>query len=276
MGLTAQDGELFIREVSKVTGMNWQYYRDAYILRRIEYRMDRCGIEDPSEYLAFLRENYTECKLLIDDIGINVTEFFRDIDFYQLLNSDILPAIIERKQAASGNHIRVWSTCCATGEEPYSLAMIFKEILPGDTALRVTIHATDIDEVALQTAHAGIYSLRKLATVSDHLREKYFQKAADGSDRYAISKDLKEMVRFKRMDLISGAPLAMMDLVLCRNMLIYIKRSLQPMLFKKLYESLVPGGYLALGKTETIPEEFADRLTVVHQSARIYGKGRYE
>jgi chemotaxis methyl-accepting protein methylase len=264
--------EALLRRFSELTHLDLHYYKAQYLQRHIDSRMERCRIGCCADYITYLENNSDELKELIGSIGVNVTSFFRDPDVYRTLATDVVPKIIEAKDSRNERRIRIWSTSCATGEEPYSLAIILCEIL-GDRREEYgpSIFATDIDEAALERAQAGRYESDKLAPVSDRLRQNYFLPAGAGGG-CQVQPVLQRLIRFKRHDLIGGAPISMLDLALCRNMLIYIKHDWQVTIFENLYRALRNGGYLVLGKTETLPRECMDRFRVVNQTERIYQK----
>jgi chemotaxis protein methyltransferase CheR len=264
------DAVAVIKEISRYTGINGKYYNETYLLRRINYRIERCGMSGISEYIAYLRKNAAEPRKLVDSIGVNVTAFFRDPDVYDVIGRRVLPRLIALKRETRSSRIRIWSTCCATGEEPYSLAIILRELLDDEERLRNTaVLATDIDDEALKTAVKGRYDAEKLAVLSSTLKRRYFA-APHGDETYEVHDDIKRLVRFRKHDLIGAPPLSMMDMVVCRNMLIYVKHDMQPLIYEKLCNALAPGGYLVLGKTETPPVEFLNRLETVNLAARIY------
>lgn len=258
-----------IRDLCRHTGINWVYYRKNYLFRRLEYRMQKCGIGDYREYIRNLRGNRLEIKELTDSIGVNVTAFFRDREVFELLGNEVLPVMLSAKREAGGEGLHIWCAGCATGEEPYSMSMILNEMLGGETEGN-KITATDIDEAALNFAKKGCYTSERLILVSDRLIEKYFTRPDEII--YEATERLKAPVKFKRHDVIGLPPVSMTDIILCRNMLIYIKPEYQLPLFDKFYASLARGGFLVIGKSESLPKEFYDKFAPFNQDERVYRK----
>lgn len=264
-----EEGSL-IREISQYTGLDGNYYNEDYLLRRIRYRIELCGLNDAGQYLAYLSKNAAEARNLIGSIGVNVTGFFRDRSMYDVLSRRVLPQMIARKRNKMPAKLRIWSTCCATGEEPYSLAIILRELLAdSDKQYDTTIYATDIDEEALITAVLGRYRDEKMSMLSPALKERYFAPARE-KGTYAVSDSVKRLVLFRKLDLISESPFNRMDMVVCRNMLIYVKRDRQLPIYEKLCAALDPGGYLVLGRSENPPASIMKRLEVYDVNERIY------
>jgi chemotaxis protein methyltransferase CheR len=262
--------ESLIRYLCAKTGVRWEWYRQGYLLRRIEGRMRHCRSHSYDEYLRYLRANPEESRLLTDTIGVNVTEFFRDGDVYDALSGTVLPAVLAAKKAAGSRTVRIWSTCCATGEEPYSLAISIAELLEKDDDFRVTIFATDIDAEAMAAGQRGTYAAEKLKAVSGRRLSSFFTRPA--KETYRVRDEIRSMVSFRRHDLISDVPLSLMDLTVCRNMLIYVQDEYQETIFRKLHDSLVHGGCLVLGKTERMPPACAGLFKEVNLPLRMYAK----
>jgi chemotaxis methyl-accepting protein methylase len=268
------DAVAVIKEISRYTGINGKYYNETYLLRRINYRIERCGMSGISEYIAYLRKNAAEPRKLVDSIGVNVTAFFRDPDVYDVIGRRVLPRLIALKKETRSSRIRIWSTCCATGEEPYSLAIILRELLAdSDKQYDTTIYATDIDEEALITAVLGRYRDEKMSMLGPALKERYFAPARE-KGTYAVRDSVKRLVLFRKLDLISESPFNRMDMVVCRNMLIYVKRDRQLPIYEKLCAALDPGGYLVLGRSENPPASIMKRLEVYDVNERIYAPVR--
>ena len=217
--------------------------------------MQAAGITDFTNYLDLLEVDPQEFTRLFNTILINVTTFFRDgPPVWDYVAQDVLPAIIQ--QSETTRPIRVWSAGCASGAEAYSVAMLLAEALgPDRFRERVKIYATDVDEEALGEARQGAYPDGAVEDVPPALREKYFDRVGE---RYVVTRDLRRSVLFGRHDLIQDAPISRIDLLLCRNCLMYFNAQAQSRIFAKFRFSLREGGVLFLGKAETLITRAAD------------------
>lgn len=243
------------------------YYNEAYLSRRVAARMRRRETDDYGEYLSLLRGDAAERVELMDALTISVTSFFRNPEAWAAVQAAL------RDLADTRRRVRCWSAACADGREPYSLAMLALSD-PEVTGRRVAIEASDISEPALEAARRGVYEDTRTSDLSGELDrlddvEEYVDR--DG-DRFAVSRRVKRRVTFDRHDLVRDGPKAAKDLVLCRNILIYIDGEHKPAVFETLVESLADDGYLVLGKTETVPPGFRDRLEPVDKRNRLYRK----
>src|SRR5579875_161212 len=201
------------------------------------------------EYHDYLYAHPEEVGELVKAFLINVTQFFRDPEAFAYLRSEILPPII--MQARERDRVlRLWAAGCASGEEPYSLAMLLTDLLGAELPeWSVKIFATDVDEAAINFARRGLYSENLLKTVPAEYRERFFERVDQG---YRISKTLRQMIIFGQQDLSRSAPFPRIDLVLCRNVLIYFTPQLQDYVLNQFAFSLYPNGYLFLGKAEAV------------------------
>jgi chemotaxis protein methyltransferase CheR len=244
-------------------------YKEKCLKRRIDVRVRATGAHTYLDYMAVLKKDPTEYDRLFDTLTINVTNFFRDKSTYRVIEKTVIPELISSKKKEGKRIIRVWSAACASGEEPYSMAILFNKILGeriGDYL--ISIYATDIDEKVMEKAKRGEYGAGNLSKVDEKILKQYFNRNL----KYSLKKEIKQMVRFKRHDLISDRPLAHLDIILCRNVLIYFSRDLQVKLFDKFYEGLNRGGYLILGKTESLAGETVKLFQPVSIRERIYQK----
>ncbi|MFL5692371.1 MAG: CheR family methyltransferase [Ktedonobacteraceae bacterium] len=238
-----------LRQVSRQASIDFQHYKTSTILRRISRRMVVTHNRTMQEYLEDLKMHPAEVGELVKAFLINVTQFFRDPDAFAYLKSDILPQLIT--QARERNRVlRVWTAGCATGEEPYSLAMLLTDLLGAELPeWSVKIFATDLDETAVTFARRGLYSENLLKGVPPEYRDRFFERVDHG---YRVNKTLRQMVIFGQQDLAKNAPFPRIDLLLCRNVLIYFTPELQDYVLNRFAFSLSPGGYLFLGKAETV------------------------
>ena len=187
-----------------------------------------------------------------------------------MLRNKIIHEIVSQKQAEGAKKIRAWSCGTASGQEAYSIAILFREALGNRTKdFDIKILGTDIDKDTLEKAPWGSYDKRTLRKMGPHILFKYFTRF---QDRYVVSDRVRVLVSFKRHDIVSGIQKRGMDLVLCRNLLIYFEKELQEQVLNNLHTALNPGGFLILGKTETIPEQMRDYFEVVDLTERIYRK----
>ncbi|MBI2519758.1 MAG: PAS domain S-box protein [Bdellovibrio sp.] len=230
----------------KSTKVDFSNYKHATLKRRIERRMMVRQTKDLDAYASYLQEHPEEIEALFGDILINVTEFFRDPKSFKALTDRIFPSLMKRREARTP--IRIWVPGCSTGEEVYSLAILLLEFL-GDASTRkpIQIFATDISEQVLQVAREGVYSVDIESTVSKQRLEKFFSKIEKG---YKIRKEIRELCLFSKHDMTRDPPFSKIDLVSCRNVLIYFAPVLQKRVLSIFHYALNPGGFIWLGKSE--------------------------
>jgi two-component system CheB/CheR fusion protein len=229
-------------------GHDFRGYKHKTFLRRVQRRMQVLRLADIEDYVQHLRQDRTEAALLFRDLLIGVTNFFRDADAFQVLEKEVIPTLFEGKGA--GDAVRVWVPGCATGEEVYSIAMLLAEhaqslhVLP-----RIQVFATDIDERALEVARAGRYPANLLNDVPpDRLRRHFIE---DGAS-YVVRKEIRDLCIFSAHSVVRDPPFSRIDLISCRNLLIYLGAELQGQVIPVFHYGLRPGGYLFLGVSETI------------------------
>ena len=230
------------------TGHDFSNYKRATILRRIERRINVLGLASLIAYANFLNENPEETQSLLKDLLISVTNFFRDRDAFHYLETSVVPRLIQNKKA--DEPLRIWIAGCATGEEAYSVAMLLAEQLEGrKEAPLVQIFATDIDETALATARDGWYTLNDAADVSPDRLRRFFTPEAEG---YRVKKDLRENILFALHNVIKDPPFSRLDMITCRNMLIYLNGTAQNRVMETFHFALKPGCFLFLGSSESV------------------------
>ena len=235
--------------VSRQTSIDFRPYKTSTILRRIGRRMTVTRNRNMLDYAEYLKAHPEEIRELVKSFLINVTQFFRDPDAFAFLKSDILPKLVAQARERD-RVLRFWTAGCATGEEPYSLAMLLTDLLGAELPeWSVKIFATDLDDAAINFARRGLYSENLLKGVPAEYRDRFFERADHG---YRISKTLRQMVIFGQQDLSRSAPFPHIDLALCRNVLIYFTPELQEYVLNQFAFSLSDGGYLFLGKAETV------------------------
>ncbi len=255
-------------QVRQQTGIDFSQYKSPTILRRLHRRMAASGAETLNGYLEVLHRHPEEYQHLVASFLINVTEFFRDPALFTYLQERIIPDIIERAGTREAPHeIRIWSAGCSTGEEPYSIAMLLADALGPDVLqFTVRIFATDIDADAVAFARRGRYPVGMLASVPEKLRTRYFT-PVEGS--YEIVKSIRTMLVFGEHDMGQRAPFPHIDLVFCRNVLIYFTPELQLHALQLFAFSLRDGGYLVLGNAESA-SALAVNFGQVHSHLRVY------
>jgi two-component system CheB/CheR fusion protein len=230
------------------TGHDFSGYKASTILRRIQRRMNVHQIEDMSNYVAYLQRNLEEVKTLFRELLIGVTNFFRDSEAFDVLKAKVLPILLENKPY--NQSLRAWVPGCSTGEEAYSLAIILREFMDElNREVNVQIFATDIDNESIEKARMGTYPGDIAADVSPERLRKFFERE---DDSYRINRGIREMLLFAAQSVIKDPPLTKLDLICCRNLLIYLNTDLQKRLLPLFHYSLNPDGILFLGSSETI------------------------
>lgn len=229
-------------------GFDFREYKEASLARRIRARMSQMHVDGFNDYVRYLDRHPNEYAPLIDTILINVTGFFRDPEAWQVLRRDVLPKIVD--DAATSRNIRVWCAGCSSGEEAYSAGIAVAEALrERSRGYDVKIYATDVDEEALASARAGLYRLDQLKDVPSELVERYF--TPDGQ-AYRVSRDIRRWCLFGKHDVAHDPPLSHVDLLICRNVLIYFDAPLQERTLPSFDYALRPHGFLFLGKSESL------------------------
>src|SRR5215208_2584387 len=234
--------------VKRTRGFDFTGYKRSTIDRRVAKRMGELGLESYDDYVDHLELHPEEFEALFNTILINVTGFFRDASTWDHLASDVVPQLLASRPPDAA--IRVWSAGCASGEEAYTVAMVFAKAL-GESAFvnRVKIYATDIDEEALETARHGTYPARAVEDVTREALERFFERS---DQRYTFRRDLRRAVIFGRNDLVQDAPISRIDLLVCRNTLMYFNGQTQARILARYHFALTEGGYLLLGRAETL------------------------
>ena len=240
--------EQVLHHLRQTRGFDFTAYKRTSLMRAVARRMQAVGVETFDEYLDYLQVHQDEFAALFDTILINVTSFFRDPEVWSFLRTEVLPPLIRDRNQAEP--IRVWSAGCASGEEAYSLAIALSELL-GDKPLRehVKLYATDADDGALTQARSATYTDRQVQDVPPELLARYFDRSGD---RFAINRDLRHALIFGKHDLVQDAPISKVDLLLCRNTLMYFNGEAQTQILSRFYFSLNPRGVIVLGRAEML------------------------
>ncbi len=264
-------------EILHATGLDLRGYRRPTLERRFAARMAKLGVEDPSEYMNLFLTDKVECVRLVDSLVVKVSSFFRDPIVFEILAQSVLPSIIQRKSRGQTQSLRVWCAGCATGEEAYSIAAVICDALKDDLARwGCFIFATDVSESALATARKGVYPREQLEQTKLGTIDRHFIVRDAG---YEVAPSLKNMIRFSYDDLLSQERMAPVDsifgtfdLVLCRNVLIYLDDDWQDRVLYKLYKSLSLEGYLVLGSSECLSEGLKPVFHTLDHHNRIFVK----
>jgi len=249
------------------TGNDFSLYKKNTVYRRIERRMAVHKIERISSYVHFLQENPKEATILFKELMIGVTNFFRDAPVWEKLKETIFPNIFSTLQ--EGSVLRAWVPGCSTGEEAYTLAMIFKEALEKNKpqeGFSLQIFATDLDNEAIETARRALFPLNIVSDVSPARLTRFFNKTEEG---YRVNAEIREMVVFANHNIIMHPPFTKIDIISCRNLLIYMDTELQKKIFGLFYYSINPDGYIILGSAETLGTQSA-LFTTVDSKLKIF------
>lgn len=265
----AESTERVLREIMVIlrtrTSHDFRHYKRATILRRIERRLQVNGLTELQEYRDYLHEHPEETPLLLQDMLISVTNFFRDSEAFEALRTEVIPHLVQNR--STNEPIRIWSAGCATGEEAYSIAMLLQEASErGNEAVPYQVFATDIDERAISLARIGLYPESIVADVDAGRVRQFFTKDAS---HYRVKKELREHVLFALHNVLSDPPFSRLDMVCCRNLLIYLDREAQIDVLRTFHFALRPGGFLFLGSSEAA-DSVTNLFTVVDKKARIY------
>jgi two-component system CheB/CheR fusion protein len=253
--------------VKDTRGFDFTGYKRSSIQRRVAKRMSEIGVETYDDYVDYLQLHADEFAQLFNTLLINVTSFFRDAPMWEYLASEVVPQLIAARPPDSP--LRIWSAGCASGEEAYTIAMVLARVL-GEDAFRerVKIYATDVDEEALDTARMAAYAPRQVEDVPREALDRFFERT---DQRYVFRKDLRRSVIFGRNDLVQDAPISRIDLLVCRNTLMYFTADTQSQILRRFHFGLDEEGVLLLGKSEMLITH-ADLFTPIDLKRRVFRK----
>lgn len=250
-------------------GIDFSYYKPNTVGRRIERRLQLCGCADLGEYLALLKQRPDEANSLYKDLLIGVTKFFRDKEAFEVLSKTIVPQILSNLPV--GEELRVWASGCATGEEAYSIAIIISENLSTlGRPVDVRIFATDVHKESIDFASAGIYEAESLENVEPERQQRFFNKVGERSQ---VSQALRKMIVFAPHNLIKDAPFTKLDLISCRNLLIYLQPQAQRKALSLFHFGLRRGGFLFLGPSESTGE-LEEEFEAIDKQNKFFRKRR--
>ncbi len=260
-----------IRRILKaMTGLRLDNYKSSCVKRRIAVRMSTVGCETAEEYVEYLHTEKSEPGILAKKLTIHVSKFFRNPSTFTKLREKVLPALFSHCTQEGRRSLFLRSLGCAAGEEPYTLAIMLKDHFPEELSrFSISIHGTDIDNDVLRLAENAVYGEESLDEIPPEVRERHFR-FKDGT--YHLDPRIREMVSFAHGDLARSPGKATTDLILCRNVLIYFERSSQESIISSFAESLREGGFLVLGRTETMMSGVRELFRPVCHAERIYRK----
>ena len=259
-----------MEKITRDSGFRCASYKDKCLRRRIAVRMRAKGADTAHEYAGVLDTDPREYERLLRSLTVNVTKFFRNPETYAAVEKKVIPEL----WAANSGGLRVWSAGCASGEEPYSVAVLFhkyaQETDSGAQLSKVDILGTDIDDEVLGEAERAFYAESALVETPLTLRDRYFPQVAG---LHTMVPEVRKLVRFANDDLLSfRPPVSDVHLILCRNVIIYFEREAQDKLFAEFYRVLAPGGFLVLGKVETLLGDARSSFEPVNARERIFRK----
>ena len=261
-----------LEKVQRDAGYDFLEYKRGTVTRRLERRLRATGAETYLDYMQFLDTHPEEYQKLADDLTIKVSGFFRSSYTFQQVARLVLPELVSYKRDQGKRSLRFWSTGCARGEEPYSIAILLAQFLGNRRQdFDISIYAADISRQALQEAQAGVYSSREVEGLTPTVLKSYFTRCDKG---YMVKADIRQMVSFSYFDLtsITRQPYVNLDCIFCCNVLIYLRSQLQERVLSRLYDSLAAPGYLILGEVETPASSLREKLECLDTKAKIYKK----
>ncbi|MBR6238903.1 MAG: protein-glutamate O-methyltransferase CheR [Lachnospiraceae bacterium] len=236
------DYDAFTQDILKLTKIDLSFYKQAQMKRRIDTHISKSPAKDYAGYIEVLKKDKKALDEFVEYITINVSEFYRNPDQWEILTKRIFPMLIDK----FGQSLNIWSAACSTGDEPYSLAMALSEFVP---LSRIRITATDISDEVVAKAKIGLYGEKSIANVPDKYKKEYF---TQNGPAYQLSDKIKNCITFKKHNLLKDDFFKNQHLIVCRNVLIYFTEEAKDEIFEKYYQSLADGGVLFIGSTEQI------------------------
>lgn len=260
-----QEYAALISLLEKKRQFRLDHYKDNCIRRRIAKRLRAAGIKNFQDYLDRLQNDDDELDALLATLSIHVSRFFRNPDTFRIIEQKVLPDLCCRAREESRDCLHLWSIGCATGEEPYSLALLIDELRPN--GLGIDLLATDVSPTVLVAARQGLYRPERLLEVPEATLKRYFAKQGE---TYRLADRIREMVRFERHNLMGPQEFPKTDMILCRNVLIYFSRAEQERILKRFSAALATGGFLVLGRSEALSGEIRRHFHPEFPVERIY------
>ena len=264
-----KDLSLLLNKVHQHTGFDFREYKMTSIDRRIARRLQATSSDSYLKYLEYLNTHPAEYDFLLNDLLINTTGFFRDKEVFESLEEELIPDMIKRKRKSLDENIRIWCVGCSSGQEVYSFSILLHEALKDMEQLKITIYGTDIDKQALSQARKAIYSSQEVLDIPKTYLHTYFD---DNQGHFRVNSKIRQWVKFGIHNIVSDAPIAKLDMLFCRNVLIYFSRPLQDKIFKSFHYALNPEGFLVLGKSESPMGHVKGLFKEVNRELRIFQK----
>jgi len=258
----------FLKEVAPLFGLQWRAFQRRGVRRKVEHRIAEIGLAHLDDYLLKVHKETEEKNQLSKILTITISRFFRDREVFQPLEHSIIPMLMTRGERRD---FRVWSIGCASGEEPYSFSLLWKDKFEkAYPSVHLSILATDIDEKILERAQEGRYKRSSLKEVPEEIVQKYFKIE---NDFFVLNKTIRESGEFKKHDMIHEEPFSGMDIIFCRNLAFtYFSKECQMDVLKKITKSLNEDGYLIIGKDESLPLTYPTLFVPIYSAERIYQK----
>jgi chemotaxis protein methyltransferase CheR len=229
------------------SGIHFSETNRAILESRLRERLKVSGLPDVGSYYSLIRSQEGELKILLDSVTTNLTRFFRNQAHFQSFEYHVIPKILARKKAQNSKEIRIWSAGCSTGEEPYSIAILLKEMLPPD--IRIDITASDLSLKSLMTSREGYYPDTRVNDIPEKYLSKYFQRVSGG---YRVTDSVKSLITFDYHNLKFDSGLESLDVVFCRNVIIYFDEAAQKAVIEKFWKAMAPDSYLFIGHSESL------------------------
>ena len=268
--MSGTDFKFLLDKIQRNKGADFSLYRTGTLKRRIDSRLKAAGCKDYSDYIIYLNKNPEEYDNLISAITINVTEFFRNPETFDVLEKKVIPEIIRSKKELGKKIIRAWSAGASNGEEAYSLAILFLEVLQENIAdFDIVVYGTDIDPACIEKGKAGIYTALSMKEINKERLTRYFNKK---EENYEVDDSIKKLTKFTAHNLVSDEFLKHLDLILCRNVVIYFTKPLQEMVYSNFARALNKDGFLVLGKVESLWGFAQKYFAAFDNRERIYRK----
>ncbi|MBN1503420.1 protein-glutamate O-methyltransferase CheR [Candidatus Woesearchaeota archaeon] len=257
--------------ITKYVGVDCSQYSDQFLIRRVEVRLRACKLNSLLEYSKILELDMEERQKLNKELTIHVTHFFRDKSLYKTFMGEIVPKLVELKQNGD-KAISVWSAGCSTGEEPVSIAICLFEVLgSGLQNMKIQILGTDIDDITIETAKQGLYGEYQFREIPEAYKNKYFRKV-DPDGIYVPVEGIRQVITYKKGDILSPFKPKNIDVIFCRNTVIYFNMDAKFQLYSEFFDCLNQGGYLVLGNTEVLIGPAHDKFKLANDKERIYIK----
>jgi len=268
--LEIKDKELFDKvkkTISNLVGFDCSQYSDTFVARRVEVRLRANSMDSLGDYNALLQKSEDERKSLSKELSIHVTNFFRDKEMWLVFKDEVIPTLARLKQEKKLSRVTVWSAGCSSGEEPLSIAICFLEA--GIQRLTVNIVATDIDPATVERAKNAEYEEQQFREADPKLKDRYFSDAGDGL--FKANPELLRMIQYKAADIHAFRP-ANIDIIFCRNTVIYFSLTAKSKLYGDFYDCLNAGGFFIMGKTEVLQGPARDKFQIFDPKERVYFK----